>query len=304
MNLTEKTELEVVNELIGYVKKGREIETTILHYLLEVERRKIFLARGFPSLFEFCLKVLGYSENEAFPRIQAMRLMRDVPVVEAKIDSGKLTMSVAAKAQACFRREAKKRKVSRDEKQLVIDDLCGMSLRKAEKKLASLYPGEAAPEKIRPVSDNSNRIEFSVSDEVLAKFNRLMDLMAHKNFDRRLDVFFEQLADMALEKLEPHDAPIRVAPKVKSGTRYIPASTQRTVKSHAMRGCNYIDPVSGRRCGARHGLQIDHIKELARGGDNSPGNLQLLCTAHNKFKSSRLSGKSNRPYDPGPWRRL
>ena len=33
------------------------------------------------------------------------------------------------------------------------------------------------------------------------------------------------------------------------------------------------------RCGAGSGLQIHHLRSLARGGTNEPANLAVLCTA-------------------------
>jgi 5-methylcytosine-specific restriction endonuclease McrA len=39
-----------------------------------------------------------------------------------------------------------------------------------------------------------------------------------------------------------------------------------------------------RRCGATEKLHIDHIRPVARGGDNAVGNLQCLCRSCNLRK--------------------
>ncbi len=48
--------------------------------------------------------------------------------------------------------------------------------------------------------------------------------------------------------------------------------------------CLFRDPQTGRTCGSRHFLQIDHIKSISAGGGNEPANLQVLCGRHNRYK--------------------
>src|SRR5690606_39702617 len=111
-------------------------------------------------MFAFCTRFLGYSEAEAHIRIQAMRLMKVMPVVEEKIKSGEISLSVAAQAQSHFRREDLKRKVEQKpklslaEKESVLQELNGTSTREAERKLLSLS-NEEKPlprEKLKPLS--------------------------------------------------------------------------------------------------------------------------------------------------------
>ncbi|MBD3180437.1 MAG: HNH endonuclease, partial [Candidatus Latescibacteria bacterium] len=47
---------------------------------------------------------------------------------------------------------------------------------------------------------------------------------------------------------------------------------------------------SGRRCSSRWNLQYDHIVPYGKGGDNSPGNLRLLCARHNQLMARREYG--------------
>ena len=60
-------------------------------------------------------------------------------------------------------------------------------------------------------------------------------------------------------------------------SRYIPAPVRREVWRRDGGGCSYVDPHSGRRCGSRFLLELDHIVPFALGGSAEPGNLRLHC---------------------------
>jgi 5-methylcytosine-specific restriction endonuclease McrA len=71
--------------------------------------------------------------------------------------------------------------------------------------------------------------------------------------------------------------------------RYISAEMRRIVWSASQGKCQYKDARSGTICGSKHALQFDHVSPISRGGMTTPQNLQLLCAAHNQFKSDRIS---------------
>ncbi len=120
-------------------------------------------------MFAFCTEALGYSEAESHIRIQAMRLMSTVAMVEAKIESGELSLSVAARAQGCFR----KVELSKQVKEEIVHSLVGKSTRQAERELAVHFPDQAKPEVQRAVSSQQTRLEFTISNTCLEKLNRL-----------------------------------------------------------------------------------------------------------------------------------
>ncbi|UCH85042.1 MAG: HNH endonuclease, partial [Candidatus Latescibacterota bacterium] len=77
--------------------------------------------------------------------------------------------------------------------------------------------------------------------------------------------------------------------KRSSSTRHIPQAIRDKIYIRDCGKCTYVG-ITGRRCGATHGLQIDHIKPFARGGTNALGNLRLLCAAHNRLEAERVYG--------------
>jgi hypothetical protein len=47
---------------------------------------------------------------------------------------------------------------------------------------------------------------------------------------------------------------------------------------------------SGRRCEARRGLEFDHAREFARGGEASVDGIRLRCRGHNQYTAEQTFG--------------
>ncbi len=251
----------VLQELKAAVAKERVAQIEVLHLLREVERDKHFLALGYPSLFEFATKELGYSAGAAFRRIQSMRLLKEIPSVEEKLASGQISLCVAAKTESFFQ----KNRPTPEAKQEILQSMYGASARECERKLAELVP-ERKTETV---------LEIPVTPELTAKLEKLKTHLPHKNLTDLLD----KIAELALKELEKAVKPIQGNPH----TRYIPAATKRTVWQRDLGQCTFRDPNTGRKCCSRQNLQFDHIFPYALGGKTVPQNLRLLCPAHNQF---------------------
>ena len=73
--------------------REREATRTLIEHLVEVDRRRSFLALGFSSLHEFAVKSLKLSDGAAARRIQAVRLSRDLPEVVDQVRTGEVSLS-------------------------------------------------------------------------------------------------------------------------------------------------------------------------------------------------------------------
>jgi hypothetical protein len=295
MQLKQKPDAKILEEVKERAHRERELITEILEYLREIESRRLHLARGFASLFDFCLKELKYSPAEAHVRIQAMRLIKALPEVESNLEGGSLSLTVAVSIQGTFRRQEKLNgaPLDQDEKRSVVASLLGSSTREAERKLVEFYPqAKVERESAKPASGERTCIQFMASKELMKKFERLKSLLAHKVPSGRFDELFVEIANVALKKLEPKppssDAPLLRAPKVnRTRSRYVKANTRRIAWATPKDQCDYTDPLTGRRCESRHALQIDHIHEYSRGGSHEVENLRILCRAHNLWRAER-----------------
>jgi hypothetical protein len=240
-----------------------------------------------------------------------MRLIRDVPKVEEKIETGRLSLSVASQVQGFIRAEEKKGKVVMPvlKKLELIEKLEGASIRSCEKELARISPEPKIPkEKERPISEEKTLIQFIADEELMDGIERLKWLTSHRNGGMRLDELFRMLVELGLDKWDPKRRDERrqmrsknslPAPEVEKSAiegskgqnrRAIPAQVRDEVWKRDKGVCQYRDPTTNRICGSRHAVQIDHIIPVARGGTDEPSNLRLLCRRHNDFAARKVFG--------------
>lgn len=304
MNLKTLNDSELLERTRHLVDEERRITTSLLHYLREIETRKLHLERGFASLFEYLVQGLGYSEAAAQRRISAMRLLRELPEIEGKIQSGELSLSVITRAQTLFRQESAPLELKRE----ILKSLEHKSTREAERELLkySSNPEQLIPERVRPVTENSSEVRFIASAELLEDLDKLKGLLAHTHPHLSLAELFQLLAKMAIQKLNParESARARVkttvsAPEVKAEipsprTRAIPSAIRREIWKRDGGRCTYIDPETGRRCWSRFALQIDHKIPWSLGGTHDLDNLRLCCAQHNRLHARNLPPDSER----------
>jgi len=89
------------------VQKERKITVEVLEHLCEIDQRKLYLKRGFSSLFNYATKELGYSEGSTYRRINAMKLCREFPETTFKIQNGNLNLTTASQLQSFFEKQNK-----------------------------------------------------------------------------------------------------------------------------------------------------------------------------------------------------
>jgi hypothetical protein len=83
----------VMRNLAALAAKDRATTANLLVYLAEVDRRRLYREAGYPSLFEFCVRDLHFSEDVACNRIQAARICRAFPFLYGAIAEGKIHLS-------------------------------------------------------------------------------------------------------------------------------------------------------------------------------------------------------------------
>jgi hypothetical protein len=116
MNLKHLSDHDLVTETERLVQTERELLTSVLHHLREIERRRLFSQLGFRSLFDYAVKKLGYSEDQAYRRIEAMRVLKDLPEMEEKLKDGSISLTNLTQAQKLFRQEKRQKRNFQNQK--------------------------------------------------------------------------------------------------------------------------------------------------------------------------------------------
>ncbi len=88
-------------------------------------------------------------------------------------------------------------------------------------------------------------------------------------------------------KAKPQQLPTRATPV--TGVRYIAPAIRDRVYVRDEGQCTFEAP-DGRRCASTRGLQIDHIRPVALGGEGEDENLRVLCAYHNRLEAERVLG--------------
>src|SRR5262249_35975678 len=80
-NLTALSDRQLFESLKHLVARECELVADVVAHLVEVDKRKLYLAYPCPGLTAYCQEALGYSEDAAANRVIAPRIARRYPVV-------------------------------------------------------------------------------------------------------------------------------------------------------------------------------------------------------------------------------
>jgi hypothetical protein len=208
-NLTDQILLERTREL---AKEERTITIRVLHHLREVERRRLFVDLGYSTLHAYAVGDLKYCPASASNRIDAMRLLKEIPEIAEKIESGSLNLTLLNQAQRFFKQEAKVEKpVATEEKRELLSVLEGKSTREAEKELVqrSSEPLALRRDSVRVMSETYSEVRFLVTQETLDQLERIRGLLGHTHSQMTLGELLAVMAKITLEKLDPAREPKR-----------------------------------------------------------------------------------------------
>lgn len=288
----------LVTKLRGLIQEEREISLKTLELINEVERRRLHLELGYPSLFDWLTRDFGYSAAAAMRRIDSARLLRKVPTISKQIESGKLNLTNLARVQSAIRAE-EKRTGKQIEPSTVVNAIEGKTSREVEKHLAQTFPDSIyKADSARAITDSQIRLQVTLSTPQYSELERAREVASHSHFGAPMGEVIGMLATDYLDRKDPlrkkFDVDINVTPEIttsdNAGRRPLPVNIRRLVFQRAEGRCEYRNPHTGKTCGSRFQTQVDHIKPVALGGTNAVENLRLLCRAHNAWTAEEIFG--------------
>lgn len=278
MNLKHLTDKVLLSDIKKISAEERQLTLKVLYHLKEIERRRLFSDLGYSSLFDYCVKELGYSNASAARRIQSARLLKEMPFLGRKIADGSITLSNLAAAGTLFKNEGIKEP---EKKRVIIERIENVSSKECEKTLMELQSNPTIPkESITMSSPEITTVKFNFTTETMALYEEARRVLAHHRMTN--DEVLRKVFKTALEEFKNRKfklnaksrsslSPTSVSPRV---SRYVSAIIKKQVYERDKGMCT--------KCGSSHKLEYDHIKPYSYGGEATIGNLRLLCFSCNQ----------------------
>jgi 5-methylcytosine-specific restriction endonuclease McrA len=174
--------------------------------------------------------------------------------------------------------------------------------------------GGLGPAQVGPVPGRY-LLRLAISKSTHDKLRRAQELLSHavpggdvaQVLDRALDALIAEVQKKRFGVRKEHQragrrgadhsvakpkSPSQAKPKENprpQRPRHIPAAIRRAVWERDRAQCTFLSP-NGERCEARHFLEFDHVKPIARGGKPTVSGLRLRCQAHNQYEAERAFG--------------
>lgn len=297
----------------------RKLLHVILEHIKEVDTRKLYLERAYPSMYEYLVNELNYSGSAAMRRLEAARLLKAVPSMSEKIQDGSLNLSQIGELSKAIKEKERTShaQVSPLQKNELVAMISGKNTQETQRELAQALDIQIKQhDRKRTQQDESVRLEVTVSKELYDKLIQCRDLASHqilKDSDSSsFAAVFEILANSYLKKQgptktlkNPTEAKTNdqnISGKTTSetndndpcsnGTNNYPKEkinktlTPKTKSEILVRDkcCQYRDPSTGKQCGSTFLRQTDHKQSRWAGGNHANENLQILCASHNQQK--------------------
>jgi hypothetical protein len=312
----------------------RQATAALLELLMEVDRRRLYLGRGYSSMFVYCTSVLRFSEQAAYSRITAARAARRFPRLLGALASGDLTLSSVGLLAP---------HLTDDNSDQLIDAACGKSTREVERMIAGLVAQPDIPASLRAlptprqsspllveatVSVGSNQqtsvavatvaaassrpvvaplgprrylLKLTISEETHHSLQRLRGLMRHAIPDGDPSEIIGRALTLLLEHVEQQKSALTDRPRPRRSReargRRIPAVVRRAVWTRDEGRCAFKG--TDGRCAETGFLEFHHVTPFAVGGPATTGNIQLRCRAHNAYEASPFFGTMPRANSAG-----
>lgn len=298
-------------KLITLTRNERKLTGEILNHIILFQKCGGYLKLGYSSMHEYLTRALGYSDDQAYRRLKAARLMQDVPDVADQLKEGVLNLSQAAAIQKAIETSLKEtgKKVSEVKKKEIIkavEKASNFNTKAIVANSLNLKPKEN--ERATPQSNDTVRLEINLTKEQFDKLQTIKSLLSHQIPDQNSGKILEVLFDQYLNKntftksnimtksfmdcqihAENNSAASTRDIKIKNAIhkRYISVEVKKALFKKAQGCCEYVNE-NVVRCRSRYKLQVDHyLKPFSQGGDHSLKNLRIHCSAHNAFRASQ-----------------
>jgi hypothetical protein len=295
---------ELVTAVDRLARGEQRTTATLVAHLAELDRRELYAALGYQSVFEYCTKRLRLSDHEAYLRITAARTARRFPVLLELLATGAVHLT-AVKLLAPHLSpenhrelfEAARHRTSKEVELLVArvapqPDVPATLRRTPVPKPAAGSRGLAAgpamscaapvplPSRapgpvVKPLAPERFVFRFTAGATFQAKFVRAQELLGRRVAPGDLEAVFDQALDLLVAKLEKRKNGATDRPRAKAGNE-----GPRPAGPGAVRGSRHIPADVKRAVHARDGGQCAYVAPDGRRCTSRSGLEYHHCQPH------------------------
>ena len=277
-------------------RRSCEVEADLLIHLLEIDERKLYLARTWPSMFAFCTRELGFSEGAAYNRIFVARAARRFPAVIDALRTGRVHLAGLRLLAPHLTNENQ-------------EELLGRAAGKTKEAIAELVASIApwaspctgvwrmAVPAMAPFAQDEWKVQFCASREFRDEILEAQDLMRHQIPDGDLSQIFRAAIQLLVTNMKKKRFAVgrkcgEQAPTAVDGdSRHVPDGIKRAVYERDGGRCAFVDE-RGKRCEETGSLEFDHIEGFARTHRHDVDGIRMLCRAHNQYVAEKMYGRA------------
>ena len=308
----------LLHELKTLVAQDRATTALLIAHLGETDARRLYAPQGYPSMYEYCLRELHFSEDIAYKRIQVARLARQFPAIHGMLADGRLHVSAVLTLSAYLTPEnaddllsAAANQTRAGIERLLAERFPQPDLPTLIAPLApttyacQLAPGRVnfsptehagpppAPQKLTPLAPQRFGVQFTVDQETHDDLLYAQALLGHAVPNGDVAQVFARALKALIAKLEQQKFAKTDRPRPcrhSEDERHIPAEVKRAVWERDGGRCTFVSE-SGHRCECRTRLEYDHVEPVAQGGQATAQGLRLRCRAHNQLEAEQAFGR-------------
>lgn len=180
-------DVDLIAELKFLVAREKRNLAGLLIHLAEYDLRRLYRDAGYPSLFAYCVKSLGYDENTAYRLITAGRVIKRYPAACPLVASGDLTLTAILVLSPVLTDGNQER---------LLAEVKGKSRRELETIVAGIAPHPGRPDFIQP---------YQITPEAWMKSAGAVSSCILTEPDGKSAEGAERSAPVVLESAEPRE---------------------------------------------------------------------------------------------------
>jgi len=267
MNYKILTNETLIDVALLVSKNIRQQTIALLEILKEIDKRKLYCEFSYPSLFQYVVMELKFSESQAAIYCNLTRHLGDSPGIKKMLTTGELNLGSAHQVTLVIKDHPEIYKT--EDKILAIARQFSQLSKKESKIQGDLLRGKKVE-----VPTLTIKLSHKLTEKI-EKLKRKYNLPKAMNPENILEFLIDEKLTDTFE--------------INEDNKVITKKTKSILLVKANHQCEFRTS-EGKRCQETRFLEVDHITPRAFGGNNKTANLRIFCTQHNKKAAMNLMG--------------